>query len=188
MEHVVFCWKILVFHIDMDRHRYNQKGVTLIEVLLYSALSIGLMVSIISFVIFFTGIGSKSRTLRDINTQGTFAVHSFTSVVRNGDSITLPAQGNSGAVASIEKDGNTYVFSESGGRFSYTEDGGSPIYLTSEDMTVSNLSFENYSLPDTPGNIRIQFTLTKGGAGGSLLPEFSFEEEFIGGASMRLPE
>lgn len=140
-----------------------QKGVSLVETIIYVAI----------FSIFVVGLAQFSSTLSvarlhtqgvlEVNDQGSQALRLITQTLRNGSSVNNPTIGSTGTSLSIDTGvpaTNPTVFSESGGVLYINEGGGLNIALTNNKVLVSNLSFSNLSRPSTPNIIKVSFTLT----------------------------
>ena len=175
-----------IFKNRIDSHK--NKGVTLIELLLYIALSA--MILLVSSVFLSLLIRSriKNQTIAEIGQQGTQIMQLMTHAIRNADNINSPTQGSSGTTLSLETSlgsTNPTVFQFSGGRIQMREGSGSLDNISSSRVTVSDLSFQNLSRAGTPGNIKINFTLTHNNPSGQ--NEYSFARTFTASSSLRYP-
>lgn len=166
----------------------RQRGFTLIELLLYVSISAVLLLVISIFLASLLQSRVKNQTIAEVEQQGMAVLQLMTQVIRNADTINTPTQGSSASTLSL----GTYVAGEnptlfdlSGGILRVTEGSGSSISLTNTRVSASGLSFSNLSRANTPGTIRIQFTLSSVNSGGR--DEFSFEKTFISSASLRHP-
>lgn len=149
-------------HKRMQKNNY-QKGFTLIELLLY--VSIAAIILLITSV-FLAGLLQsrvKNQTVAEVEGQGLQVMQIITQAGRNAADVNF-----------------TSAFSLSGGVI--LENG---IALTNSRVTASSLTFQNLSRTDTPGTIRIEFTLAH--ANPENRNEYSYEKTFIGSATLRHP-
>ena len=106
--------------------------------------------------------------------------------MRNAQSITIPSIGSSGSVLEliVPQAGNSpTIFDSVSGTMRIRE--GNPAVsnnLTSSRVLVSVITFKNVSKPDTPGSIKIEFTLTYKNAG--LRNEYDYSKTFYGSATL----
>ena len=75
------------------------------------------------------------------------------------------------------------TFGLSGTTARVTEGVGSPLPISNSRIEVSELTFENLSEVETPGIIRIEFTLTHINPDGR--NEYDYQQTFYGSASLR---
>jgi Tfp pilus assembly protein FimT len=128
-----------------------KRGFTLLELLIYSALGLLLLLAVAFAVFRMYDIYREVTTGPRADRVGTSIVDSVVKNVRSGKSIdfvnsvfsdpngSLTVNSKVNGVA-VEK-----AFGISGGRATYTEDGGSAQYLSPTDITVSKLQFEDIS-------------------------------------------
>lgn len=140
-----------------------QKGISLVETIVYVAILSIFIVALTSFSTNLISTRLHSQTVLEVNDQGSQAIKLITQTLRNGSSINSPTIGNSGSSLSIDtgiSGTNPTIFSENGGVLYITEGSGSPIALTNNKIVVSNLTFSNFSRASTPNIIKISFTVT----------------------------
>ncbi|MBI4252913.1 type II secretion system protein [Candidatus Uhrbacteria bacterium] len=167
---------------------FAKRGFTLVELLLYVGILATLMLVTSLLLSAILQARVKSQTIAEVEQQGAQAMHVITQTLRNADGINSPGQGLGAASLSV----NTYtlannptLFDLSGGIVRITEGAGQATPLTNTRVTVSSLSFQNFSRSSTPGTIRIQFIVSAVNASGS--NEYDFQKTFIGSASLRQP-
>ena len=95
-----------------------------------------------------------------MDTEAAFLAARIQDVLRGGTA-TAPATGETSATLEVS-DGTE--ISEAGGTV-FISHGGAPEPLTSRRVTVSNVSFQNTAIPDTPDIIQVQFTVTASPSG-----------------------
>lgn len=167
---------------------FNQKGFTLLELLLYIATSAAILLVISGFLSVLLRARIKNQTVADVEAQGQAVMRLMTQTVRNSATISSPAQGASAASMSL----NTYtpatsptVFDLSAGVIRIKEGAAAEIPITNSRVTVSGVSFQNLSRTGSPGTIRIQFTLTRVNSSGR--NEYDYAKTFTSSASLRQP-
>lgn len=166
----------------------DKNGFTLIELLLYVAI-VSVMLLVIS-VFLFSLLQSriKNQTIAEVEQQGQQVMQFITQIVRNAEAVASPTQSASASSLTLDviTDVNDpTIFDLSGGIIRIKEGSDSAVSLTNSRVTVSNLTFQNLSRTDTPGIIRIQFTITHINPSGK--NEYSFAKTFTGSATLRQP-
>jgi Tfp pilus assembly protein PilW len=170
-----------------NRPSLNQ-GFSLLELLLYVSLSAIMLLVISVFLSTLLQARLKNQTIAEVEQQGDRAMTLILQTLRNADSITSPAVGNTAAALSfnvLTPIKNPTVFNIINGIINISEGAGGPVALTNNRVTASGLSFQNLSRASTPGIVRIQFTLTAVNNSGR--QEYSFSKTFISSASLRWP-
>lgn len=166
--------------------RQTQAGFTLIEVLLYLAVSSFILFSVSSFVVASMRARAESQVIAEVEQQGERLMQVMAASVRSSRGINSPVVGASGASLSVFTTvpaTNPTVFGLSSGNITITEGAGGAVALDNTLVTVSGLTFTNVSRPSTPGTIRIQFTLTYSNPAGG--QEYQYSKVFYGTASVR---
>lgn len=161
-------------------------GFTLIELLLYVSILGAMILSVSAFLPLFMESRVKNQTISEVEQQGVQMMQATTQTVRNATTINTPTQGLSSTSLSVnvaDSAKNPTIFDLSSGVIRMKEGGGSPVSLTNLKVVVSNLSFQNLSRTDTPGTVRIQFTITHVNPGGR--QEYNFSKTFYGSATLR---
>ena len=168
--------------------KFTTRGFTLIESALYVGIS-SIMLLAISFFLF-TLLESrvKNQTIAEVSQQGIQIMQILTQTIGNADIINYPLSGTSAEYLSLNTytaSNNPTIFDLSGGIIRIKEGIGSNIPLTNSRVNMSNLSFSNLSLENTPGSIRISFTLNYVNQEGR--NEYNFSKNFYASASLRQP-
>ena len=156
----------------------NHSGFTLIELLLYISISSVLLLILSVFLSSLLHARIKNQTIAEVDQQGTQIMHLLAQTARNAEAITSPGQGatiGSLTLNTLSAVNDPTVFDLSAGAIRITEGVGSPVPLTNSRMIAS----------DTPGTVRIQFTLAHLNPAGR--NEYSFTKTFISSATLRLP-
>jgi len=168
--------------------QHKSAGFTLVELLLYVAISGVILLVTTMFLQTLLESRIKNQTIAEVEQQGIQVMQIITQTVRNADVLNSPTIGASATSLSV----NTYtagnnptVFDLSGGVIRIKEGAGSAIALTNARVTVSDLNFQNLSRSGTPGTIRISFTLSHVNPSGR--NEYAFSKVFTGSATLRQP-
>lgn len=169
----------------MIKNNYKSKGFTLVELLVYVSTSGIVILIIISVLFMLMQSKSKSNAISEVEQQGNFAMDTILQSVRNAETINSPVQGASSAVFELDvvdslADPTTYDLNS--GKIRITEGVTTPVDLTSAELTITNLNFQNLSRNNTPGNVRISFTITKEANGRG---SYFYEKTFYSSASLR---
>lgn len=170
----------------MMRATSHAGGFTLIELLLYIGLTSIMVATISTFVFLTLQVRIKNQVINEVEQQGQQAMQRITQVIRNASSISNPAQGTSGASATLTvlPAGNSpTVFDLNSGALRITQGAGSPVALTNARVTVSGLTFTNTSRNVTSRDLRIVFTLSAVNASGR--NEYDFSKTFTSTAHVR---
>lgn len=165
----------------------KQSGFTLVEVILYIGLVSLFAVSLTAFLGFFTQAKNKSSTIEEVNQQAVFISSYVEQLIRDSDSITLPAKTTSAGTLILTSTKfparSPIAISTSSGKLVVSEAGGGSVQISSDKVTISNLSFTNLSQASTDGNIRYQFQVSYNNPNGK--NEFTYVQTFYGSASTR---
>ncbi|MFC1645112.1 PilW family protein [Patescibacteria group bacterium] len=164
----------------------TKKGFTLVELLLYVSIASAMMFSLVAFAMMTVESNVKNQAVIDVEQQGVQIMQLVKQVIRNSEGINSPAQGVSSGTISMDVvnvGDDPTIFDVSSGVFRITEGVGSAIDITNSRVTVSGLSFYNLSRTDTPGVVRIQFTITHNNPEGR--NEYDYSKTFYGTASLR---
>ncbi len=164
-------------------------GFTLIELLLYVAISSVLLLVISAFLSSLLQSRVKNQTIAEVEQQGVQVMQIISQTIRNAKDINSPTQGTSASSLSLDVitgANNPTVFDLSSGVVRIKEGVATAIALTNSRVTASGLSFQNLSRSNTPGTVRISYTLTHLNPSGR--NEYDFTKTFIGSATLRQQE
>jgi hypothetical protein len=166
--------------------RGRQKGVSIVEMIVYLGITSIILFALAGVSITVINWDVSNQAVSEIEQQGMEVMHVILQAIRNGDSITSPSQGVSGAsltLAMVNGAINPTLINLSSNSIYIKESTGSSIKLTNSKLIASSLSFYNLSRTTTPGVIRVQFTL--GYNNPSNKPELRYSKTFYGSASLR---
>lgn len=146
------------------RRRYaDQRGVTLIEVLITMAL---LSVFLVMFATLFTAsidVQFRSQTYSSVSSDGRFLLARLNYDITRASAVTTPAAlGGSSNSLVLTISGGTYTYNVNSGRLQLASPAGTD-YLTGNGDTISSVSF--VKLGNSGGLESIQYTFTLTGKG-----------------------
>lgn len=166
----------------------KKSGVTLIELLMYIAMSAIILMTSSMFLTLLINSRIKNQTIAEVGQQGTQIIQNISRAIRKAESINSPSAGSSSTTLSItmtDSGVNPTIFQYSNGAMEIREGSGGFISLSSPRIIVSDVTFRNLSRPSTPGIIRTQFTLSHLNPAGR--NEYSFSRTFTTSSSLRYP-
>ena len=138
-------------------------GFTLVETLIYVAIFSMLVGAIFSFIGTLQTSRTHSQLILEVNDQGSRITRIITSTIHSASAINSPNAPSTATTLSLAMASSTInptVFSVSGdGTLYITEGSQDAVPLTNNKVAISDLIFENYSKPVTPGVIRFSFKI-----------------------------
>ncbi len=167
----------------------KERGFTLLELLLYIAVSSVVLGVVASFYSTLITARIKHQTITEVEQQGEQALRLITQALRNAESITSPGGGSSGDTLVLDMydsvdDPTTFDLS-SGSMRACRGSGCTATAITGSTVTVSGVTFQNLSRASTPGVVRITFTLNRSTTSGR--NEYDYSKTFYASASLRQP-
>lgn len=161
-----------------------QKGFTLLELLLYVSVASILLVGVVSFLIVLQTARVKQTTISEVEQQGQQVMEYITQTIRNAEGVTSPTAGTDDSALTLDvvaAASDPTVIALSGGRLQVSE-GAAPTtsYLTSDHVTISDLTFSNSAISGTRDSITVSFTLSYLNLAGT--QEYTYEATFSGAA------
>jgi Tfp pilus assembly protein PilW len=163
----------------------NEKGYTLIELLLYIVIIGSLLVPLAYFFGMTTEARLKGQSIAEVDDQAVAAMDNITQTIRNATSITTPAAAGSGASLTLVVPTGTLsptIFSLNGTALQVKEGTGANVALTSSDVQISNLTFKNLTRSGTSGIVQVSFTVTRVNSGGR--NELDYQKTFTSSAEI----
>ena len=176
-----------LFHSNMKNiHLQKNRGFTLVEILIYTAIFVLLVGGITAFTSSLQSSRLRAQIMFEVNDQGNSIVRTISRSIRNAQSINSPTIGDSASslsLSNINSSIDPVIFSQSDGVLYITEGAGDPIALSNNKVKVTNLTFTNLSRNSTPGVIRFRFTLQN--ITEAIRPEEQYSVDFYGTAAIR---
>jgi type II secretory pathway pseudopilin PulG len=156
---------------------------TLIELLLYVSLLVFIFSALFSTLSIFYSNKIKNRTILEVEQQGLIASLILSQEIRNAQSINSPSAGNSLASLSLEPfdpSRNPLLFSLIADKI-VIDEAGDQSNLSSDNVVISNLNFENNSAGETSS---IKFSFDVSYNSDSLRQEYKYDKNFSGTANL----
>lgn len=175
-----------IFKRNFLHKRKLVSGFTLIEMLLYVAISSTMLIALVGGLSVVLESRVRNQTSAEVEQQGLQVMQIITQTIRNADAINSPTAGNASSSISLKTfstSTNPTIFDLSNGAMRITEATGTPVALTNSHVTVSNVSFQNLSRMSTTGTVRINFQIDY--LGGNSTKEYVFSKTFNGSATIR---
>lgn len=163
-----------------------KKAFTLVEVLLYMALTSIIVLVIASMWVTITETRDRSEAMSIVNAEGQYIVSTINQIIRDSNSITSPTATNSGSSLTLAMTSapiNPTVINLSSGNITLTEGANPPVNLNSNRVTVSSLIFRNLTRLNSAGIVRIEITLNY--INGTGKQSLNYSQTFYGSASIR---
>jgi type II secretory pathway pseudopilin PulG len=164
----------------------TNKGFTLVETLVYTAIFVIMVGGIATFATNIQSSRLRMQTLLEVNDQGNSIVRTIGQAIRNADSINSPTIGSNDSsldLATLDIGTNPTNIYQTGETLYITEGGNDPVALSNNKVQVTNLTFSNLSRPSTPGVIQFRFTLKN--TASAIKAEQQYSVDFYGTASIR---
>lgn len=164
----------------------KQTGYTLIELLLYVAITGILLSALMAFFAMSFSARIKNESITEVDRQGELMLSMIAQAARDADSITTPTQGGSGASLTLAMPvaaDNPTVFTVSGTTLQIKEGADPIVALNSSRVAVSGFTVKNLSRSSTPGIVQISFTLSTVNTTGR--NEYDYQRTFTTSASLR---
>ncbi len=167
----------------------SEEGFTLVELMLYLVLAVIMLGALTSVYNVLLTARIKNETINEVEQQGQQVLQQITQAARNAQGIVSPVAGAAAGTLVF----NTYsvatsptTFTLNGGVITVCEGSGcNPVALTANNVLPAGLIFTNLSRPNTPGNVKVQFSLNSSSA--STRNEYQYNKTFYGSASLRHP-
>lgn len=136
----------------------NNKGTTLIELILYIAIVAIMLTALIPFFWDVILTGAKSATQQEVASNARVISERIKYEIRRASGITS-VSATSISLTNFSPDSST-VIDLSGGNVRINKNGSGAVNLNSSDTTISSLQFTNYTVAGNASkNIRYQFTI-----------------------------
>jgi len=167
-------------------YRNPSSGFSLIEIILYVAISAVVLLIMSQFLTQSLQARQKYKTVSEISMQGNQIMQLLAQTVRNASAINTPAAGATSSSLSLNVPTpalSPTVVSLTGGVLNITEGTGTGVALNNSQISVTNFTVRNLSRTGTPGIIQIQFTLSYNNP--SNKNEYNYVQTFTTSAGIR---
>jgi len=129
--------KILEYKSFKKSAQGEQKGFTLVEMVIYIGAAMIVLGSINGLIFLLISSRAKSWAVAEVEQQGAFAMNNITQAIRNAKSINLPGQATSGSTLNlnvIEVGDDPTIFNLASGKIQIKEGLATTIDLTSDQV------------------------------------------------------
>jgi prepilin-type N-terminal cleavage/methylation domain-containing protein len=164
----------------------TQHGYTLVELLLYMAISAILLTTIVIFFGMMLDARIKNQSINEVNQQGEAAMEYIAQTVRNANSITLPVGAGSASSLTLAVPTGTLsptVIDVANGALEVKEGAAAYVALTNNKVQVTNLTFINLTRSGTLGAVQISMTIKRVNTAGR--NEYDYQKTFTTTAALR---
>lgn len=168
----------------------DQRGTTLMEVLIYISIVGIVLTTISSFTINLITIRQKTQASSEVLTNARLIQQRLQDAVRHAEEITTASStfGSDPGVLQLDMvdagvDPTIFSLTADDGQFQANEGGAGNITITSDDVEVTNLVFTNLTTASDVGIIQVQFTVRA--VNPSTITLFDYEETFQ--TTLRIP-
>jgi hypothetical protein len=166
-----------------SKYKRKYSAVTLIEVLLYIALTSTMLVTITASYNNFLTSKVRTSVRNEVDTQALFIIEKINYELRNADQVITPTNTNSGTSLEFHIQGaaQNSVLGISGGNIQITNNGVTTT-LSNNIVDISNFNVENRAPIGTQPAIHYSFTISTTGAA----IEFNYSNDYQSSALLKL--
>jgi hypothetical protein len=166
-------------------HNKRFQGTTLIEVLLYTALTASLLLVVSAGFATAVRIRVENSTILDVQQQASFISKSIEKEILDSENVILPAVGTSSNSLVLNTDNNTINSSieVSSGLVQITKNGFTPLAMSSNKLIVSDLTFANSGDGTNPEIITYSFTISR--INPDNIPELNYSQTYQKSVTIR---
>ncbi len=168
----------------------KQSGFTLLEVLLYLALFVSIMIAIVPFTWSLQSSGTKANTNQQLQQEVQYAAIRLRTSIQSGSAITTPEALNENLAQTLQElilqdeNGDDITLWVSGGQLWIEYQGQPQAPLTSSNITITNLTFS--SGENSGGTATaLQFELAAHTNTSSQRQEYNAQTSIVSGAVLR---
>ncbi|MEK7656080.1 MAG: prepilin-type N-terminal cleavage/methylation domain-containing protein [Patescibacteria group bacterium] len=167
-------------------HSNKQAGFTLVEYLIYIAISATLL--LVATNVLFTVLQGKEKlqAIEDVGQNGRYALAAMTQAISNAQSVTAPAYGASSTTLTMQTSSTSTTptsFFVANGTVNIKEGSSPTTSLMADEVTVRTLRFTNVSGTATSTAIRIEMYVSSTNPEED--PDLAFDEIFRATATVR---
>jgi len=160
----------------------NNRGFTLVELLLYVFVASGILLSVVALVVLLLQSRIKNQTISLVEQQGVQIIQLVVQEINNSKSIISPAVGNSGNVLQLQDiNGQSQQVSLISSTL-FLNKNNKDYFLNPPTIQVSNWQIKNLGVP-SHDSIKIQFDLNYNNLSG--LNQYSYSQTFYATANIR---
>jgi len=152
----------------MKKNLQHNRGFTLIETLVYIALIVMIVTSVVGYSLSLGESRAKNYVVQNVQANSRTVLSVLSEKIRMSASVSTPTAGASSnqLILTMPNSAPNVIFSLSGGRIVMSVVGSPDVYLTDSRTTVSDLIFTNNSLAGQRGSVSIAAAVSYNGAAG----------------------
>lgn len=161
-------------------------GFTLVEFLIYIAISAALFLVSTSLVMNMLSGKTKLEVIFEVSQNGRNAMERMRLAIRNASAVTTPTDGATSTNLVLQMpyaSASPTIFAVQGGTLMMQEGSGASTSLMANDVTIPSLTFHNFATTGTPDNIRITMTVSSTNPNNDA--EYAAGQTFIGSSAIR---
>jgi type II secretory pathway pseudopilin PulG len=161
-------------------------GFTLIEFLIYMALTSIVLGAVAIFVTILLQVQAKNNAIVEVEENGVFVNSTLQYYIRNSRSIITPpaaAQGSSLSIEPTSPTDNPTIFSVVNNVLVLKKGSASDVPISSSAVRVTNIAFQNVSTGTSNKSIKYSYTLSHINPSGR--NEYSFSKTFNGSVNIK---
>jgi len=145
-------------------NKFINKGFTLVEIIVYIFVVAVILIGVTYYAIDVISAQTKARSYQEVQQNARFALKRMIQEIRAADDLNEGSSvfdTNPGTLSLAHQDTakDPTVFDVSAGRLRITQGTNGPYYLTSDKVTVTDLTFTNLSVSERTKNIKITLTI-----------------------------
>lgn len=162
----------------------RQEGFTYIELILYIAIITIMMTTLIPFAWNVIEGGAKSATEREVFSQGRYVSERLEYEIRNASGINSVSS-NQISLSETNPATNPTIITLNSGNITIQQGVANPVAINSQNTTISNLTFANYTSADNKTkNIQFVFTINANYPGAGSRQEYKASVAMEGDAEV----
>ncbi|MBD3280814.1 hypothetical protein GF389_04805 [Candidatus Dojkabacteria bacterium] len=163
----------------------NQKGITLIEILLYLSISSIVLLSVSVFVTSILKSRVKNESIVLVNEEASQIISQLQTEISQADQINSPVKGTSASSLEFQIAGDPIeTISLQTNTVVYTITGNSGIALNSSNTNITSLNFTRMNATNDNESIKVEFTMERNNPNN--LNEYDFSKTFY--TTVNLPK
>lgn len=169
----------------MSMQQSSQRGVTLLELLLYISIFSMVMLATVAFFGTVTSARVKNQSIAEVNDQGAQAMDLMLQTIRNASSITSPAATASAASLTVVVPTATLsptIINLNGTELQVKQGAAAAVPITSSDVQITSITFKNLTRSGTPGIVQVSFVMKHYNPDNH--NEYDYQKTFTGSAEL----
>jgi len=164
----------------------NERGYTLVELILYVVVVSALLTGVTSFFGLAVDSRIKNQSMNEVNQQGDAVMDQIAGTIRGASTITSPAPGATASALTVTVPtgaNSPTVYDVASGVLEIKEGTAAYVPLTNSKVQVTALTFKNVSRSGTDGAIQVNMTLARINNSGR--NEYDYQKTFTTTVALR---